>query len=293
MMNRLTSYKDQAILLRQSGQSIPILMYHSISDRARPRFRKFALPPARFAEQMDYLAQRRYRTLTVSQYVAARTAGVELPEPAVVLTFDDGFADFNNQALPVLQRYSLTATLYISTAFVNGASCFLQREQETDRLMLTWGQLIDISASGIECGAHSHRHLQLDVVPAAIARAEITRSKRILEEKLTRKITSFAYPYGYYRPGVQRLVREAGFLSACAVRYAMSSPADDPFALSRLIVPGDASLQQFAELLAGRGPQLKPSYERVRALAWRCVRYSLRAMKQSLNARESHDPGYA
>lgn len=242
---------------------------------------------------MAYLAQQHYVTLTVSQYVAARTTVVGLPESAVVLTFDDGFADFNKVALPVLQRYGLLATLYISTAYVNGTSRFLQREQETDRLMLTWEQLIDISASGIECGAHGHRHLQLDVVPAAIARAEITHSKEVLEEKLNQTITSFAYPYGYYRPAVQQLVREAGYLSACAVRYAMSSPTDDLFALSRLIVPGDTNLQQFAELLAGRGPQLEPSYERVRALAWRGARYSLRALKHGLNERENHDSGYA
>jgi peptidoglycan/xylan/chitin deacetylase (PgdA/CDA1 family) len=267
-------------------------MYHSISDHAQPRFRKYALSPARFVEQMAYLARQHYVTLTVSQYVAARATGVPLPESAVVLTFDDGFADFNKEALPVLQRYGLVATLYISTAFVNGTSRFLQREQETDRLMLTWEQLINISASGVECGAHGHRHLQLDVVPTAIARVEITHSKQVLEDKLNRTITSFAYPFGYYRPAVQQLVREGGYLSACAVRYAVSSPTDDPFALSRLIVPGDTNQQQFAELLAGRGPQLEPSYERVRALAWRGARYSLRALKQSLSGKEHHDSGY-
>ena len=267
-------------------------MYHSISDHAQPRFRKYALSPARFAEQMAYLARQRCVTLTVSQYVAARTTGVALPESAVVLTFDDGFADFNKEALPVLQRYGLVGTLYIPTAFVNGTSRFLQREGETDRLMLTWEQLIDISSSGVACGAHSHRHLQLDVVPMDMARAEITRSKKVLEEKLSRTITSFAYPYGFYRPAVQQMVREAGYLSACAVRYAMSSPTDDLFALSRLIIPGDTNLQQFAEILAGRGPQLKPSYERARALAWRCARYSLRAIKQGLNGRERYDPNY-
>jgi peptidoglycan/xylan/chitin deacetylase (PgdA/CDA1 family) len=268
-------------------------MYHSISDQAKPRFRKYALSPARFEAQMAYLARQHYVTLTVSQYIEARKPGVSLPGSAVVLTFDDGFADFYEEVLPVLQHYGIAATLYVSTAYVNGTSRFLQHEQETDRLMLTWEQLIDISATGIECGAHGHRHLQLDVVPAAIARAEITHSKEVLEEKLNQKITSFAYPYGYYRPAVQQLVQEAGYLSACAVRYSMSSTSDDPFALSRLIVPGDTNLQQFAELLAGRGPQLIPSYERVRALAWRGARYSLRALKHGQYERENHDPGYA
>jgi peptidoglycan/xylan/chitin deacetylase (PgdA/CDA1 family) len=280
-------------LLQPTGQSIPILMYHSISDRAQPRFRKFSLPPMRFAEQMAYLAQRHYTPLTISQYVSARTTGSRLPELAVVLTFDDGFADFYTEVLPVLRRFGWTATLYVSTAYASGTSRFLQREQEAGRLMLTWEQLSEISAGGIECGAHGHRHLQLDVIPSANARAEITHSKAVLEAKLNRTIESFAYPYGYYRPAVQQLVREAGYRSACAVRYAMSSASDDLFALSRLIVPGDTSLHQFAKLLTGRGPQLGPSYERLRAFVWRCARYSWRSLKEGLNGRENHDPGYA
>ena len=268
-------------------------MYHSISDRAQPRFRIFSLSPASFTQQMAYLAQHHYTPLTVSQYVSARTTGASLPELAVVLTFDDGFADFYTEALPVLRRFGWTATLYISTAYVSGTSRFLQRERETSRLMLTWEQLNEISADGIEIGAHGHRHLQLDVIPSANARTEITRSKAVLEAKLNRTIESFAYPYGFYRPAVQQLVREAGFRSACAVRYAMSSASDDPFALSRLIVPGDISLNQFADLLSGRGPQLEPTYERLRAFVWRCARYSWFSLKDRLNGRENHDPGYA
>ena len=280
-------------MFRGSAQGIPILMYHSISDHARSRFRKFALSPVRFAEQMAFLANHHFTTLTVSQYTYARRIGAAFTGPFVVLTFDDGYADFYEAALPVLQRYNLVATLYVSTAFVNGSSRFLQHEQETNRPMLTWEQLIEIGASNIECGAHSHRHLQLDFIPETVARAEITHSKRILEENLGREISSFAYPYGYYRPAVQEMVRQAGYLSACAVRYNLSSPADDPFALSRLIVPGDTDLHQFAGILTNHGPQLIPSYKRVRSFAWRCVRSSLIALKYGHKRGNYHDPGYA
>ena len=258
---------------------IPILMYHSISDQAQPRFRKYVVSPALFAEQLAYLQQRRYTTLTVSQYATAIRMGAPLPQPVVVLTFDDGFADFYIEALPALNRYGFVATLYVPTAFVNDASRFLRREHETARPMLTWSQLLDVSARGIECGAHSHRHLQLDVLPTAVARDEIARCKQILEEKLSREVASFAYPYGYYRPAVTQLVRAAGYSSACAVRYHMSSPADDIFALSRLIVSADTSVRQFAELLAGRSPQLEPAYERGRAWVWRWARLGLHALK--------------
>lgn len=268
--------------LPSAPRSVPILMYHSLSDRAQPRFRKFALPPALFAKQMAYLAQQHYTTLTVSQYVAAVSSGAALPASTVVLTFDDGFADFYTEALPILENYGFAATLYVTTGFVNNTSRFLQREQEMARPMLTWDQLIDIAARGIECGAHSHQHLQVDVLPRDLARDEIVRSKQVLEEKLHRPIASFAYPYGYYQSAVKQLVQAAGYSSACAVRYRLSSLADDPFALSRLIVTADASLEQFVELVKGRSPQLPPAYERARAMVWRYTRYGLHAVRGGL-----------
>ncbi len=267
-------------MLAPNGQHrVPILMYHSVSEHAQPRFRKFALAPALFAEQMAYLAQHHYTTLTVSQYVALQNSGTALPEAVVVLTFDDGFADFYSEAWPVLKEHGFGATLYVATAFVGDASRFLQRERETTRPMLTWDQLSEIAAAGIECGAHSHQHKHLDVLPGDMARAEIARSKQVLEEKLSRPVASFAYPYGYYQSAVKHMVRAAGYSSACAVRYRMSSPADDAFALSRLIVTADTSLERFVQLVAGRGLQLHPGYERVRARAWRCLRLGLHMLR--------------
>ena len=164
-------------------RQVPILMYHSISDQAQPRFRKYAVSPALFAEHVAYLHQQQYTTLTVSEYAHAIATGARLPQRVVVLTFDDGLADFYSEALPALKRYGFVATLYIPTAFVGDTSRFLWRENEADRLMLSWSQLRELSDNGIECGAHSHRHLQLDVIPTAVARDEITRSKQVLEEK--------------------------------------------------------------------------------------------------------------
>jgi peptidoglycan/xylan/chitin deacetylase (PgdA/CDA1 family) len=281
------------MIARKVRPKTPILMYHSISDRAHPRFRKYAVSPARFAEQLAYLQQQQYTTLTVSQYAKAMVTGAPLPQPLVVLTFDDGFADFYTEALPTLNRYGFVATLYLPTAFVSDTSRFLRREHETARPMLTWSQLLDVSASGIECGAHSHRHLQLDVLPMAVAHDEIARSKQILEEKLSREVASFAYPYGYYRPAVKQLVQAAGYSSACAVRYRMSSPADDVFALSRLIVSADIPIKEFAQLLAGRRPQLEPAYERGRAWVWRWARVGLHALKPGYFGGDHREPDLA
>src|SRR5579863_9977859 len=140
-------------------KKVPILMYHSISSAATARFRQFTVPPASFAEQMAYLHHQGYTPLTVTQYIQARSQGASaLAERPVILTFDDGFEDFFTGVLPVLKQYNLTATLYITTAFIDGTSRWMRRERETARSMLSWQQVREISANGIECGAHTHTH---------------------------------------------------------------------------------------------------------------------------------------
>lgn len=258
--------------LATDRQTIPILMYHSIAEAAAPRFLKFAVAPGTFAEQMALLRARNYTTLTVSQLVAARQAGAALPDKTIVITFDDAFQDFATHAMPVLQRYGMVATLYVPTAFVGGTSAWLAAEGEADRPLMDWRQLNEVAAAGIECGAHSHRHLQLDILSPAVAQAEIARSRQILADQLNRAVTSFAYPFGYYNAIVRRSVIAAGYTSACAVRYQFSLPGDDRFALSRLIVPRAMTIAQFGQLLAGQAATINPTIERARAMAWRCAR---------------------
>ncbi len=258
-------------------QKIPILMYHSISDHASLKFKQFAVSPQSFDEQMAYLHQHKYTPITVSQFTEAQArGGVGLPERPIVLTFDDGFADFYTEALPILKRYNFAATLYVATGFVNETSHWLQHEGEADRPMLSWEQLSEISASGIECGGHTHSHPQLDTLSEAEARTEIVQSKALLESHLGQPVSSFAYPFGYYTPAVRRQVQEAGYTSACAVKHAMSSQASDPFTLARLMVKADTSIDALATVLDGHNAPLLPLlYARARTPIWQIARRSL------------------
>jgi peptidoglycan/xylan/chitin deacetylase (PgdA/CDA1 family) len=249
------------------------MMYHSISYCENPRFRRFTVTPERFEEQLDYLSTHGYSPLTVSDYVRWIADGGQLPPCPVVLTFDDGYADFYTAALPLLQRYHATATLYIVTGYIGDTSRWMRREGEADRALLNWSQIREIASSGIECGAHTHTHRPLDALAAADCRQEVETSQRMLAEKIDAP-RSFAYPFGYYSRAVHSLVREVGFTSACAVRYAQSSRHDDRFALSRLIVSADTDLPSFAKLLqsGGRGPEA--AYVRLRYAASEHVRRS-------------------
>ncbi len=252
---------------------VPILMYHSISYQATPQFKPFTLSPAVFADHMAYLYQHAYTPITVTQFVHVRSrGGSQLPERPAVLTFDDGYADFLTEVLPVLKRYGFAATLYIPTAFMNGTALWLKRRGEATRPMLTWEQLTEISASGIECGGHSHTHPQLDILPLAAAREEIVRCKRLLEDHLGQDVQSFCYPFSYQNTRIRRLVREAGYTSACTGKNEMCAETTDPFALTRLGISVDTGVEALAALLT-RGPSVvRTIYKEVRIPLWRLAR---------------------
>jgi peptidoglycan/xylan/chitin deacetylase (PgdA/CDA1 family) len=261
-------------IARQQGQPVPILMYHSIGDEVSKRFAPFVVPPRRFADQMAYLADAGYTPLTVTQLVDA-WAGTHgaLPARPVVLTFDDGFADFRTQALPVLQRYAFPATLFVTTGFVGSTSRWLVRESAGECPLLSWGELSQVSAAGIECGGHSHTHPALDALPNERVRTEVAECRDHLEQALGRAVYAFAYPFGYHSPSVRTAVREAGYTSACAVKYRASRPDSDRYALARLIVTRNTSLEAFTYLLTSGGSTPDQLVRRIRSVVWAQIRH--------------------
>ena len=260
---------------------LPILLYHSVSEHVAQGFKTWAVSPEMFARHIQHMRDQGYTPLTVSQFVAGMSDLEEcLPSKPVVITFDDGLDDFYENALPVLNRYRFNATLYITSGFVGRTSKWLAREGEGDRPMLNWEKIREIDNCGIECGAHTLTHPQLDVIRHEDARREISQSKRILDEHLGKPIESFAYPHGYHSADIRQMVIQAGYSSACAVMHAMSSSKDDRYALSRIIVKSDTDLQTLDRLLVGKGLRIAPFNEKLSTKVWRLYRRSTTMLKE-------------
>ncbi len=263
--------------------AVPILLYHSVSWYATPRYRDYAITPDNFAAHMAYLSDHNYTPLTVTQFVTACVQGTDrLPERLIILTFDDGLADFYSGALPILNRYNFGATLYLATGFIGRTSRWLVPEGEGDRPMMTWAQVAEVSSYGIECGAHSQSHRQLDTLPLGAAQQEIQWSKDTLEDHLGREVQTFSYPHGYYSGAVRRLVQQAGYTSACAVKRAMSSTTDDRFGLARIAISADVDVAKLDTLLRSDRVPVAPPYERLPTTGWRLVRRSAAAVRRGL-----------
>jgi peptidoglycan/xylan/chitin deacetylase (PgdA/CDA1 family) len=251
------------------SRTVPVLLYHSVCTDPAPLMREWAITPEVFREHLEFLAAEGYESLTVTDYVRRLLAPKpSLPERLVVITFDDGFADFTTGAAPALADTGMAATLYVSTAYVGETSTWLGPDGEQP--MLSWAAIADLAAQGIEIGAHSHQHRALDELDRATAQIEIVQSKQLLEEQLGALIESFAYPHGYHTRAIKDMVRFAGFSSACGVKHALSGPGDDPYGIARIMVPGDATVEELDRLM--RGLSRAPRRERLQTKAWRAVR---------------------
>jgi len=172
--------------------AVPILMYHSVSD-AGPG--PVSLPSSAFRDQVAVLADTGARGITVSQYVAARKAGGELPRGTVVLTFDDGYRDFADRVFPVLQKHGWGATVFVPIAPVDEGrpwDCGDGHRRE----LLSWHEIGELASNGVEFGAHSINHTDLTRLPAEDAREEIAMSGERLYEQTGRRVEGFAPPFG-------------------------------------------------------------------------------------------------
>jgi len=257
--------------------SVPILMYHSITDRPNEETRPHAVRPSDFDEQLAYLKDRGFTALTVHDLIASLDAGGPLPGKPVVITFDDGYADFHDQALPRLERYGIPATVFLTSGWMDDAGA--DAAGRPLDLMLCWSQAREAAACGVEIAGHSHSHPQLDQLRAEPLRQELRRNKALLEDKVGRPVTTMAYPYGYSSARVRREVRAAGYGAACAVGNAIATTRHDVLALPRLTIGHNTTMNKFRRAVEGHDvPRI---YLRERALTKgyavvRRTRYGLR-----------------
>ncbi len=250
---------------------VPVLMYHSIATGTTREFGRFAVDPAEFAEQMDYLDAAGYRTMTAADLVGSRR-GRPLPPRPVVLTFDDAYADFYSAALPVLRDHDFCATLYVPTGYVGGTASFLSGVGEGHRPVLSWQALRDIAAAGAEVAAHSHTHPQLDRVPTAVINDEVRRSRCLLEDNLGLAVDGFAYPFGYWNRAARAAVAAAGFQYAVAVAELMTTAHDDVLTLPRLTVNAGIGAAGLARLLGTRPTPVSQQVAATKRIIWRAMR---------------------
>jgi len=176
-----------------------ILVYHSISTPAEPMPGDIDISPARFEQQLEWLARTK-RVVRLDETLN------KVQRRAIAITFDDGYRDNLTVALPLLEKFNLPMTLFVVAGFVDSDG-YLSEEELSE---LSKHPLITIGGHGLW-----HRHF--DRLTLDDARFELTESKRLLEETTRKPVDLMAWPYGECTPQVEQLAGESGYRAAWSV----------------------------------------------------------------------------
>ncbi len=191
---------------------LTILTYHSLDASGSV----ISVAPNVFGEHMACIDELGFRGISLSEAVGHRAAHGVWPDHTVVLTFDDGYLNFYDEALPVLMRYRFGATLFIVSGHVGGLNDWAPPPPRLGtRPLLTWDQLNELGAAGMEIGSHGKTHADLRQLAQNEVAREIVGSRTDIEARLGRPVQSFAYPFGGVGESARTIVRSE-YRAACS-----------------------------------------------------------------------------
>jgi peptidoglycan/xylan/chitin deacetylase (PgdA/CDA1 family) len=220
-----------------ADRTLRVLMYHKVNDLVP---NPTTVPTAVFEEQMSLLSELGYTPVSLDSVRDHYLLGVPLPPHAVLITFDDGYRDNLENALPVLRAHGYPAVLFVPIGYLDDGRPLpheeLLRTLGVSNETLDWDELAELEAGGVRIESHGIGHWPLTALEPAEATREIALSKLRLEERLGREVDAFAYVKGSqadYRPEHASLVQQAGYKLAFTSVSGANGPASDPFRLRR------------------------------------------------------------
>src|SRR5258708_995740 len=220
---------------------VPILMYHHIRINPMPGNALLAslnVSPDLLNSELNYLSTHNYHVISLTELSKALNGGFNLPVNPIVLSFDDGYKNFYENAYPLLNKYNMKAIEFVIT------------QVESAPAYLSWDQIIEMDKSGlIEIGAHTQHHPSLSSLSLATINKEIIGSKTDIETHLGKKTNWFAYPYGDYNNYIIATVEKAGFIGAVSTNYSAVQNKNKLFVLPRIMADGRFTLDEFAHRL--------------------------------------------
>ncbi|MZQ82494.1 polysaccharide deacetylase family protein [Paenibacillus sp. 5J-6] len=188
---------------------------------------------------MAYLHDHGYTPLSLETFfrLLEGNTSEKAPEKPVLLTFDDGYLDNYEKAMPILAKYGFPATLFVSPGMT---------EQDG---YLNWEQIKKMQARGWDIQPHGMSHPHLPKLTAEEQAYEIVEARKLIEEHLGTKADVFCYPYGERNKTTLKLLKQHEFRFAFTIDQGFATNEQSPFLLKRLFVNGEEDLQAFVKLL--------------------------------------------
>lgn len=235
----------------ESDYQPKVLMYHRVvDDMTLAMSQKYCVHRSVFKKQLTLLDRMGFTTITLNDYLLAKSSNINLPKKPVIITFDDGYMDVYEYACPIIKELGMTATI-----FVIGDQSIRYNIWDCNNLsierarLLEKSQIRNLHEIGFEIASHSLTHRDLTPLSHSDLFKEISHSKQILESLLGSRVNNFSYPYGRVDNRVKRYVREQSYKYACSVYSGPATFGKDPFEIRRTAILNNTSLPILATML--------------------------------------------
>lgn len=237
---------NSQILWKGNTNWMPILMYHRVAPAGSEELAPWRVSPTAFEEQLRYLHDNGYKSVSLDDWASWIEYGYHLPRDSVIITFDDGYQDFIEYALPVLQRYKFTATIFLVTDEIGRKNCWDHDEYGEMIQLLNWREIRQLQANNISFGSHAATHRSLSSLSFRDIVREFKRSKDTLEQGIGVEVNSLAYPYGDYNRIAQYIMAICNYDIGLTCDTGFCTVKDSLFSLPRIEIEGLDTLETFA-----------------------------------------------
>jgi peptidoglycan/xylan/chitin deacetylase (PgdA/CDA1 family)/SAM-dependent methyltransferase len=247
---------DGAVMTRAEAQTtesatqVPILMYHSIADDGPAELAPYRVAPAAFRQQLRYLRRHGYHSITLQEWVDGIAAKRPVPGRPVIITFDDGYRDFIQNAWPLLSRADFSATVFVVTEKVGRLADWDGLAKPLE--LMSWEELRTVSDAGIAIGSHTASHKDLASLSPDRVRVEGERARAMLHEHLGTEVSMIAFPWGKSEPATRAVLAQCGYRIAVRSWGGASPLGDDPLNLSRIEIEAVDNIEAFAKKLTAK-----------------------------------------
>jgi peptidoglycan/xylan/chitin deacetylase (PgdA/CDA1 family) len=234
---------------------LPIVLYHRVlKEDFKESVVGIYITEKKFEEHLLYIKERKYSTLTFFDISKAINGEKSLPEKSIILTFDDGYDDNYSVAFPLLKKYGSTAVIFLVTACKNNA--WDKKQKEPTAVLMSEKEIMEMYDYGIEFGAHTLNHVNLNKETIEKSKEEIVNSKQDLIN-MGIEVKSFAYPYGECNAKIKTIVKEAEYEFGVATDSGPLNILEDLYQIRRQIIFSHTSFLQFKKKISRWYPAYK------------------------------------
>jgi len=233
---------------------VAVLCYHGVTKRStRHPDDRFGLHVRedRFRDHLDYL-RRHYRVISFRDYLRARAGQFQLPDYAIVITFDDGHRNFYTAAAPLLENHQMPTVMFLISDRVatNGVKSQTWSYSD-DQEYLSWNEVRELTTRGFEFGSHTCSHQKLPQISPHKIEHELSDSKRTIEHHVKMDGLPLAYPYGMTNEDIASRAAALGYSCAFTTETGFNNQMTELFKLHRTLIGDDENTPAFAARVAG------------------------------------------